>query len=366
MYDVIVVGARVAGSPVGMLLARAGYSVLIVDRDEFPSDTMSTHFVHPWGLARLQRWGLLDALLATGCPTFPNIRLQAGSFVMPRPVEPTDGVTVACAPRRTVLDALLVEAAREAGAEVRGRFSVREVLVEDGRVVGIRGRNADGSDVEERARIVVGADGLHSAVARAAGAATYNEQPTLTCGYFAYFEDVPAEMAEIYHDEGCIALLFPTHDGQSCIAVQRPRAEFITMRADIEGGFFAVLDRFGNLGDRVRRGHRVTRWQGAGDLPNQFRVPYGPGWALVGDAGYYKDPITGTGISDAFRDAELLASALERGLSGAKPMEEALAGYQRARDSEAMPLYQQTLFLATLPSPERLAAGMRASAAASV
>src|SRR5262245_5410813 len=177
-YDVIVVGARCAGSPTAMLLARQGHRVLVVDRASFPSDTISTHLIHPPGVAALARWGLLDRLIATNCPAIGTYVFNMGPLVLSgAPGKPDSPVSYG--PRRTVLDKLLVDAAREAGAEVREEFTVDEVLSEDGRVTGIRGHAKGGAPVTERARVVIGADGLHSTLARAVSPEAYREKPAL-------------------------------------------------------------------------------------------------------------------------------------------------------------------------------------------
>ena len=147
-YDAIIVGARCAGSPTAMLLARKGYRVLVVDRATFPSDTVSSHVVHPLGAAALARWGLLDRLTATGCPPIHTYAFDFGPFTLAGSPGTTDAPVAYCA-RRTVLDKLLVDAAAEAGAEIREGFTVEELLIEDGRVVGIKGRSKGGETVTE-------------------------------------------------------------------------------------------------------------------------------------------------------------------------------------------------------------------------
>src|ERR1700674_4329287 len=189
MYDAIIVGARCAGSPLAMLLARAGHRVLVVDRSTFPSDIMSTHFIQPEGVKRLQEWGLYDRVMATNCPAIPRITFHLSGVPMPTPQDPA--LPDAICPRRTVLDNILVRAAREAGAEVREGFSVQEILIENGVVVGLRGCNSDGAVVEERAHVTIGADGRHSIVARSVDAAEYDTRPADTCGYYSYFSGVP-------------------------------------------------------------------------------------------------------------------------------------------------------------------------------
>ena len=199
MYDAIVVGARCAGSPTALLLARKGYKVLLVDRSKFPSDLpFSTHYIHQSGTARLQRWGLLDRVVATNCPPITTFHFDFGAFALTGSPPPADGVKEAYAPRRKVLDDILVRAAIEAGAELRTGFSVEEVKWDNNRVVGIRGREKGGSAVAEDARIVVGAYGMHSMVARAVHAPEYNTKPPLQGPYFSYWSGVQMKGFEFY------------------------------------------------------------------------------------------------------------------------------------------------------------------------
>lgn len=351
MYDAIVVGARCAGSPTAMLLARKGYRVLLLDRAGFPSDTLSTHYIHQPGAARLKRWGLLDNVVASNCPPVTRQMLDFGPFALVGSPPPADGVAEGYAPRRRVLDQILVEAAVAAGAELREHFSVRELVIDDDRVVGICGRAAGGATVTEKARIVIGADGLQSLVARTVQAATYNVRPALTCAYYCYWSEVPIQNAELYPRPDRAIIAAPTNDGQAFVIVYWPNAAFHEVRSDIEGNFSKALDLAPGLADRVRSGKRSEPFRGTAILPNFYRKPYGPGWALVGDAGYHKDPITAHGISDAFRDAELLAGAIDEGLSGRRLLEDALADYERRRNEASLPLFKLTCQFATLQPP---------------
>ena len=355
MYDAIVVGARCAGAPTAMLLARAGHNVLLLDRDEFPSDIMSTHFIHPPGIVRLHRWGLLDRVKETGVPPIPRSNLHAGAQVIsPPPMPMPDGLpSEAICPRRYILDKILADAAVEAGAEFRQGVSVRELIRDGDAVAGVRGHAKDKTPVEEHARIVIGADGLHSIVAREVGAEEYDTRPTLTFAYYTYWSGVSDPEMHIWFFEDSRGILsFPTHDGLSCIAVGGAIEEFREFREDIEGNYLAVIDRVPELAREVRAGERKERFIGTSDQPNYFRVPYGPGWALVGDAGYHRDFLTGLGITDAFRDAEFVAQAVDAGLSGTRPMDEALAEYQTKRDAVAKPLYDFTIKMASGTLPE--------------
>jgi len=349
-YDVIIVGARCAGSPTAALLARKGYRVLVVDRATFPSDTLSTHIVHPLAVAALARWGLLDRLEATGCPPIHTYAFDFGPFTLAGAPGTTDAPVAYC-PRRTVLDKLLVDAAAEAGAEIREGFTVEDVLIEDGRVVGVKGRSKGTATVSERARIVVGADGRHSVVAAAVGPEQYHEKPPLLAPYYTYWSSLPMEgRFETYIRPHRGFAAAPTHDGLTLTVGGWPHAEFNANKQDVEGNFLQLFDLAPDFADRVRQAKREAPFTGA-PTPNFFRRPFGPGWVLVGDAGYLKDPITAQGIQDAFRDAESCALALDESFTGARSFDDAMREYQRNRDEHALPMYEFTCQLATLDPP---------------
>lgn len=354
-YDAIVVGARCAGSPTAMLLARKGYRVLAVDRATFPSDTVSTHLIHPPGVAALARWGLLEAVAATGCPPIDTYAFDFGPFTISGSPA-SEEAAVAYAPRRTVLDKLLVDAASAAGAEIRERFTVEELVVDDGRVTGIRGHATGGRTVTEHARVVVGADGRHSLVAEAVRPEQYHEKSQLQGSYYSYWSGLPMDgRFETYIRPGRGFAAWPTNDGLTLVIAGRPYAEFGTYRRDVESSFLATLELVPSFADRIRGAVRESRFVGTA-VPNFFRTPYGPGWALVGDAGYNKDFITAYGMHDAFRDAELCANALDEAFSGARSFDAAMAGYRSARDEHVLPFYEFTTQIATLePPPPELA-----------
>ncbi len=351
MYDAIVVGARCAGSPTAMLLARRGYRVLVVDRATVPSDTLSTHFIHLSGIAQLDKWGLLDAVRATGCPSLREFVFDVGPLRLVGPPHPAGDVSEMFCCRRTLLDQILVDAAVEAGAEVRQGFTVSGLVEEDGRIVGISGREATGRTVTERAAIVVGADGRHSLVARAVDAAEYEAVPALCGYYYSYWSGIHTDRVEFFPREGRVAGLLPTNDGLTCVFVGARMEDFLAARRDADRLISGVLDTIPRLATQVAAGRREERLRGTVDVANFFRRPWGPGWALVGDAGCHKDPILGQGISDAFRDAEFLADALDAGFSGRQPMTSALTRYEWRRNEVEIPRYLFNLQHAALDAP---------------
>jgi 2-polyprenyl-6-methoxyphenol hydroxylase-like FAD-dependent oxidoreductase len=328
----------------------------LVDKSRFPSDTMSTHLVHPPGLAALSRWGLLESLAASGCPPVERYSFDFGPFTIAGSPRPIDGIGHAYCPRRTVLDKLLVDAAVEAGVELREEFTVDEVLASGGVISGIRGHARGSVEVSEHARLVIGADGRHSIIVKAVKPEQYNERPSRLAMYYAYWSDLPVEGFEtsIRTDQRRGWAATRTHDGLTVLPFGWPVEEFHENRADIEGNFFKALELSPEFAERVREARRESKFVGSAALPGYFRKPFGSGWALVGDAGYHKNPITAMGINDAFRDAELLAGALAESLSGQRSYEEAMGGYQEHRDAEAGPVYEFTDGFARLrpPPPE--------------
>jgi 2-polyprenyl-6-methoxyphenol hydroxylase-like FAD-dependent oxidoreductase len=326
-----------------------------VDRARFPSDAISTHILHPLGVKALSEWGLLERLVASGCPAIDTYVFDFGSFTIAGAPGTTEAPVAYC-PRRTILDNLLVEAAAESGAEVRQNLAVEEILFEDGRAVGIRGRSKHGGSIVERAKVVVGADGRHSFVAEAVRPECYDEKPPLLAAYYTYWSGLPMDgrFEQFARDRRGFAAA-PTHDGLTMVIAGWPYAERTDFKKDIEGNTMKTIALAPAFAERLRGARREARFAGAA-VPNYFRKPYGPGWALVGDAGYNRDFITGQGIMDAFLDAELCAAALDAAFSGARPFDAAMSDYQRMRDGRVKPMYDFTCQLATLepPPPEMM------------
>ena len=351
-YDAIIVGARCAGSPTAMLLARQGYRVLLVDRATFPSDTMSTHIVHHPGVAQLRRWGLADRLVATGCPAIDTYRFDFGPFAIAGTPRPANGASQAYAPRRTVLDALLVEAAAQAGAELRTGCSV-EGLARRGRHRRRDPGPHQGRHAARRAR-----PRRHRRRRRALAASPgrcapreYRDIPARQAMYYSYWSGMPTGgefQAYLRPTRALVAI--PTHDDLTCVVVGWPIDEFDSNRHDVEGNYLKAFDAAPAFAERMRHATRVERLVGT-TMAGFYRTPYGPGWALVGDAGYHKDACTAQGITDAFHHAELLADALDAAFTGRQSYDEALACYRRTRDETTGPMYELTADFARSTHP---------------
>ncbi len=357
-HDVIVVGARCAGSSTARLLAQRGHDVVVVDRADLPRDTVSTHGIARGGVVQLARWGLLDRVLASGAPPVREITFGSPDGTLSRPVKERAGVDLLVAPRRTILDAILADAAVAAGAELRIGTTASEVLRDDtGRVVGISARTRAGRDTRIYARHVVGADGLRSAMAGRFGARKQTSFTTDAALFYTYVDRVPWRGHELHVGPQALAGAFPTHDGAACVWLSRPAARLETVRTAGAGRADALVHALGEVAPgfarRVRTGRVVEPVRGTMRLANHVREASGPGWSLVGDAGYHRDPITGHGITDAFRDAELLADALDATLTGTSPERDALASYACQRDAALRDTFRLTGELARFPHPTR-------------
>ena len=352
MYDAIVIGARCAGAPTAMLLARRGHRVLLVDRATIPSDTMSTHLIHPHGLAALRRWGLLDDLLATRVPACPTLRLDFGPVVLEGTPPAVDGISENYAPRRRVLDHLLVDATVAAGVEVREQTSVKGLVWDNDRVTGVRLNRGGAPEVEPRARIVIGADGVRSTVAEQVQARNYHDKGNLTCAYYAYWRGIDQPRLTLYPRPGGAIGEIPTQDGLTCIYGTWPASEFHAVRRDIAGHFAASIEQHApDLAARMQGATQEERFIGTGRIPNHFRQSHGPGWALVGDAAYHKDPIGAHGITDAFLDADRVASAVHAALTGQETVDAALRGCQAEREETSLAQFELNAQFAALEPP---------------
>ncbi len=328
-YDAVVVGARCAGAATAMLLARRGLKVLAVDRGRQGSDTLSTHALMRAGVLQLSRWGVLDAVVAAGTPPVNQAVFHYADEAVAVPVKPRQGVAALYAPRRTVLDSLLVDAAVAAGADVVHGISLADVSRGPAsRVTGVRLSDFTGGSVSVRAGIVIGADGTRSTVARLVDARPYHVARHTTSVVYGYWSGLDISGYHFYYRPGVSAGAIPTNGGQVCVFASMSQARFQReIRLDVREGYHRVIAETDPALARALAGAtQVGPLRGFAGEPGYFRQSWGDGWALVGDAGYFKDPITAHGISDALRDAELLARAVAAGTDAA------LEAYQEQRD----------------------------------
>jgi 2-polyprenyl-6-methoxyphenol hydroxylase-like FAD-dependent oxidoreductase len=338
-YDALIIGARCAGAATAMLLARSGLRTLAIDRDTYGSDTLSTLALMRGGVLQLRRWGLLDRVTAAGTPAIRRTSFFYGGEIVTVPIKARDGVDALYAPRRTVLDPLLVDAAREAGAAVL--FGARLASLRrsaDGRVTGAVIEGRDGRSHAIDAGIVIGADGAASAVARHANAPTSRSARHASGVVYGFWAGLGIDGYQWHYRPGVSAGVIPTNEGLTCVFAGTSSARFLEgVRPDLESGYHRVLREVTpSLGAAVAEARRVGPLHGFAARLGFLRRSWGPGWALVGDAGYFKDPITAHGITDALRDAELLARAVVRG------GDTALARYETVRNGLSEGLFEVT------------------------
>jgi flavin-dependent dehydrogenase len=344
-YDAVVVGARAAGAATALLLARSGLSVLAVDRGAYGTDTLSTHALMRAGVLQLARWGLLERIEAEGTPRVRRTVFHYADEVVDIPLKPRNGVPALFAPRRTVLDRVLVDAAVEAGAEVRHRVRLADLLRgAGGRVEGVVVEEAGGGACSVRSDVVIGADGLHSTVASLVEAPITRQGRHAAASIYGYWSGLDVDGYHWHWGPATAAGAIPTNGGEVLLFAGVSARRFADeVRADVPGGYRRILAQAApGLADRLGGARLVGSLHGFPGHPGYLRRPWGPGWALVGDAAYFKDPITAHGISDALRDAELLARAVAEGTG------EALAGYEAARDELSTALFDVTDRIASL------------------
>jgi flavin-dependent dehydrogenase len=335
-YDVVIVGGRAAGAATAMLLARSGLDVLALERGAFGADTLSTHAIMRGGVLQLSRWGVLDQIVAAGTPAVKRTTFTYSDARVVLDIKRTPGVDALYAPRRTLLDPILVRAAADAGASVHHGTSVNRLLWRGDRVAGVHATTEDGRSIELYAPLVIGADGIRSTVARHVDAPFTRVGDAAGGSVYGYWSDVETDGYEwVFRPNACCGVI-PTNSGQACVfAAARP--------AQLGRGGVGVVEQVlaegaPDIWQRVRRGSppKGTRmWSGH---PSYMRQSFGPGWALVGDAGYFKDPISAHGLTDAMRDAELLARAVVDGWSDGASRD-ALADYQETRDRISSDLF---------------------------
>ncbi|MFL5281226.1 MAG: NAD(P)/FAD-dependent oxidoreductase [Rhodopila sp.] len=343
-YDVLVVGARCAGAATAMLMARHGMNVLLIDRGAYGSDTISTHALMRGGVLQLHRWGLLPRIIAADTPAVRTTTLHYGSDVLEVAVKSVQGVDALYAPRRTVLDTVLVDAARDAGADVRHGYLLASLRQRpDGRINGATVIDPNGNRHEIMADLVIGADGIGSRVAQLAGAAVLREAACSSAVVYGHWNGMKSRGYRWHYIPGASAGVIPTNDGRCCVFAAVAASRFrAAIRHDPMSGYQrALAEAAPGLSETMAISTLENRlWVFAG-RKGYMRQACGPGWALVGDAGYFKDPLTAHGITDALRDAALLTEAAASGT------DTGLAAYAATRDALSLPLFKLTEAIAS-------------------
>ena len=343
-YDVVIVGARVAGSILATLLGEGGHRVLLLDRSSFPSDTLSTHFFRAPALSAFNQVGVYDEVQAVAPHLTVNYNVVDG-IVFPEPVDrPADYPFYMCVRRITLDDMLLRRATRTPTVELREGAQVTGLQREGDRVVGVRWKDSNGY-AEATARVVVGADGVRSFVAKEVGVQTEHEEPINRAMYYAYYRGIrPNEgpAAEFHYRGNYLAYCFPCDGELTLLASSVPIAEFVEFKRDPEAKFLSEIGAMTALAPRLAQAEREGPIRGTGSIPGYLRIPYGEGWVLVGDAGMVMDPWSGQGIDQASTHAVSLASHLADYLSERSDWETAIQAYHRERNEFSLQTYQRT------------------------
>lgn len=348
VVDVVVVGGRVSGAPLAMLLARKGHKVMLLEKQVFPKDVLSTHFIWPRGMSYLQRWGLAERVLAkTPHGTVVELNMEGAKLKGTVPArflkdrfqqlhgDSLNVIETWSGPRRYFLDQILLDGAKEAGVDVREGVSFTNVLAENGTVTGVTAASATGTPFDVKATLVVGADGRFSNVAKKVGAKPLTVRERSSFAYYSYFPGLNGVGQSVSRRGRLGAAVFPTNDGAHMGLVYGPSTWWDDFRADPENNFFKAFDFCSpENGEALRGSKREDTFKACATMPAFLRQQFGPGWALAGDAGAFHDQVTAMGMTHAFRDSELLAAAIHQSLAGELPMMESLTRYDQKRTAD--------------------------------
>jgi len=360
-YDVIVIGARVAGSVLATLLGEICQRVLVLDRAKFPSDSLSTHFFRWPALQTFQCIGVYNAV-QKAAPHMENMLNDIDGQVFEEPVKGKGGLDYFLCLRRITLDWILVQRLGQVPTvEFIQGARMQDLLWDEKRVVGVTWQDENGIH-SSKAKIVVGADGFYSQVAKLVELEIETSTPVQRAMYFTYFKNLKpfkTPTAEHYFRGNHLTYVFPTDEQLTLVAVTVPISEFDDFRRDPQGSFYSALGNISSLGPRLEKAEQAAPIKGAGNIPSYQRVPYGPGWVLVGDAAQVMDPWSGQGIDHASMHAVMLAEALDSWLTGKSPWENAMQKYHQERNAWSRKTFERTSRFAKDLRPMTRAALMR-------
>lgn len=343
-YDVIIIGARVAGSTLATILGEKGYSVLLLDRATFPSDTLSTHFFRAPAFRAFERIGILEEVKSVAPQLTVNYNVIDG-IVFPEPVDRPEDYPFYMCVRRIILDDILVRRVKKIpNVELKEETRVKDLCWDNDCVIGIRWTDSN-KEGESKAKVIVGADGLYSFMAKKINVQVEHSTPVNRAMYYAYYREISANegpAAEFHYNGNTLVYCFPCDSKLTLLAASVPIIQFAEFKKDTETVFQKVLESMEALSPRLSYAVREGPIQGSGNIPGYLRVPYGKGWALVGDAGMVMDPWSGQGIDQATTHAVLLGDFLDNFLSGVKDWETAMRAYHRERNDFSVKTYQRT------------------------
>jgi len=347
-YDAIVVGARVAGSITATLLGEYGHKVLLLDRANFPSDTLSTHFFRSPSLKSFERMGILDEVQSSA-PHMVDMFNDIEGHTWTESVVDKDDLNYFLCVRRITLDEILTRRVQtESNVDFHQGARFTDVIRENGSVIGAVW-NDEAGEHQSTARVVIGADGFYSQVAKLVEPKLEDFEPVRRAMYFSYFQNVPSlerPAAEFYFRGDHLVYVFATDENLTLIAVSVPISEFEQYRKDSKSEMISVLKSLPDLAPRLQSAEMVAPIKGAGNIPCYLRVPYGNGWALVGDSGLVFDPWSGQGIDHASQHATMLADTLHEYFENKKTWDEAMSSYHSQRNRSSKKNFERTRVVA--------------------
>jgi len=343
-YDVIVVGARIAGSIVSSFLGQRRYRVLLLDRARFPSDTLSTHFFRYPTFNVFERMGILDNVYVIA-PKLVNSFNDVDGHVFTEPVEGPDGPSHYLCVRRITLDDILIKRVRqERTVSLHENAQVDDILVEHGTVGGVRWME-EGKKYSASAKLIVGADGVNSLVAKKVQPKVEKSEPVQRAMYYAYYKNFQPQAgpaAEFHYRGNRLVYVFPTDAELTLIAASVPIKDFARFKQNPEQSLNTELESMPQIRSRLQQAERIGPVKGTGSIPGYQRFPYGDGWALVGDSGQILDPWSGQGIDQASTHATMLADAVDRWLSGKMSWDKSMQEFNRLRHEFSDKTYERT------------------------